>query len=134
MNSKTPKWQIPENLEEIIAEEESWESEEWLPILLTVMGGTTYKGREIPLAWQIEFEPNSEEFEAPNKKILELGVEPDGYGWANVIQSVVNKHHPEIVSELQFGDTEESTCVVWVESENACKILIQVAWNLINTK
>ena len=134
MNSKNPEWEIPEDLEEIIAEEESWESEAWLPILLTVMGGTIYKGREIPLAWQIEFEPSSEEFEVPNEKILELGVEPDGYGWANIIQSVINKYHPEIVSELQFGDTEESTCVVWVESESACKTLIQVAWNLINVK
>lgn len=133
-NSKTPEWEIPENLEEIIAEEESWENEVWLPIFLTVMGGTIYRGREIPLAWQIEFEPGSEEFEIPNEKISELGFEPDGYGWANAIQSVANTHHPEIVSELHFGDTEESTCVIWVESESACKILTQIAWNLINIK
>ncbi len=128
----TPIWEIPKNIEEIIAAEEMWEDNHWHPILLTIIGGTTYKGREIPLSWQIEFEPSNDEFEAANQKISALGVEPDGYGWANVISSVIAKYHPEILEELQFGDTEESACVVWVESESSCKTLTQVAWNLIH--
>ena len=37
----------------------SWEDERWSPFQLTVMSGTEYKGREIPIAWQIEFDPAS---------------------------------------------------------------------------
>jgi hypothetical protein len=132
MNSNIPVWDIPDNLAELVAENEAWEDESWAPILLTVMGGTSYQGRDIPLSWQIEFEPSDEEFEAANEKIESLGATPDGYGWANVIQSVVAKHHPEMVDELHLGDTDESACVIWVESEPTCKVLIQVAWGLIN--
>lgn len=132
MKNESPVWDIPKNIEEIVADVDTWEDDRWKPVLLTIMGGTSYKGREIPLAWQIEFEPCGEEFEAPNRKIEMLGADPDGYGWANVVHSVVGKHHPEIVNELQFGDTDENACVVWVESERTCKILMQVVWELIH--
>ncbi len=128
----SPIWEIPANIEEIVAEDELWEDDRWSPILLTVIGGTTYKGRDIPLSWQLEFDPSDDALEAANQKISGLGVEPDGYGWANVISSVIGKHHPEILDELQFGDTEEAACVVWVESESSCKTLTTVIWSLIN--
>ena len=128
----SPIWEIPANIEEIVAEDEMWEDDRWSPILLTVIGGTTYKGRDIPLSWQLEFDPSDDALEAANQKISGLGVEPDGYGWANVISSVIGKHHPEILDELQFGDTEEAACVVWVESESSCKTLTTVIWSLIN--
>jgi hypothetical protein len=130
MKSK-PEWKIPKDLVKIVTEEEMWEDIRWEPIILTVLGGTVYNGREIPLSWQIEFEPSGNMFEEPNKKISALGAEPDGYGWARVIQGVISKYHPEIKDELQFGDTEAATCVIWVESEESCKILAEVAWNLI---
>ncbi len=94
------------------------------------MGGTSYKGRDIPLSWQIEFAPSDAAFGSANQKIEALGAEPDGYGWANLINSVVAKYHPELADELQFGDTEEDTCVVWVESEVSCKLLMDVIWSL----
>jgi hypothetical protein len=109
-----------------------WEGTGWEPVLLTVMGGTSYGGRDIPLAWQIEFQPDGESFIAPNAKIVALELEPDGYGWATLIQSVFTKYHPEVADELQFGDTESATCVVWVESESTCKLLMQVVWSLIH--
>ncbi len=129
-----PSWTIPGNLQELIDVDEGgmWEDSRWEPILLTVMSGTSYGGRDIPLAWQIEFQPASDVFAAPNAKIAALGVEPDGYGWATVIRSEFSKHHPEFAAELQFGDTETETCVIWVESEDACKRLMEVAWSLIH--
>lgn len=130
MAHETPRWNIPPDISEIVAVDETWEDESWSPILLSVIGGTTYKGREIPLSWQIEFEPVDDLFEVPNERIAALGVEPDGYGWANVIASVISKHHPEISNELQFGDTDSDACVVWVESESSCKILMHVTWSL----
>jgi hypothetical protein len=129
---ESPIWEIPANIEEIVAEDEMWEDDRWSPIILTVIGGTTYKGRDIPLSWQLEFDPSDDALEAANQKINSLGVEPDGYGWASVISSVIGKHHPEILDELQFGDTEEAACVVWVESKSSCKTLTTVIWSLIN--
>lgn len=133
MKNENPVWDIPKNITEIVAEEEMWEDDRWKPVLLTVIGGTAYKGRAIPLSWQIEFEPFDDAFEGPNKRIRALAVEPDGYGWANVIRSVIGKQHPEIVDELHFGDTDVDACVVWVEQENSCKILMQVVWGLIHS-
>lgn len=129
-----PQWSIPGDLQERLDADDGgmWEDDRWAPILLTVMKGTSYGGRDIPLAWQIEFQPDDEAFAAANRKIESLGVEPDGYGWANVLNSVIAKHHPELVDQMHFGDTETDACVVWVESEENCKVLIHVAWSLIH--
>jgi hypothetical protein len=136
MTKPTPDWSIPENLAELLDADEDgiWEDDSWDPILLSVMKDTVYRGRPIPLAWQIEFEPAGPGFEAANEKLAALGVDPDGYGWATLIQLVAEKYHPEMAKELQFGDTEESACVVWVESEDMCRQLIQMTWRLINAE
>jgi len=129
-----PDWTIPNNLQELIDSDEGgmWEDTRWDPVLLTVMGGTSYGGRDIPLAWQIEFQPDGDQFTTTNAKIVALGLKPDGYGWATLIRSVFTKYHPEAAEELQFGDTEVATCLVWVESEATCRLLMQVVWSLIH--
>lgn len=132
MKHEYPLWDIPQHIEELIVDDAVWEDDRWYPILLTVMGGTSYKGRDIPLAWQIEFEPYGDEFLESNQKIIELGAEPDGYGWANAIHSVIKQYHPEIIDELHPGDSDTDTCMIWVESEASCKLLMQVAWALIH--
>jgi hypothetical protein len=93
-----------------------------------------YGDRDIPLAWQIEFEPGAPELEASNGKLSTLNLEPDGYGWSTLISAVMSKRHPELHDELHFGDTETETCVVWVESEDTCKKLISVVWELISAR
>jgi hypothetical protein len=40
---------------------------------------------------------------------------------------------PTLPKELQF-DEELAACVVWVESEDACRQLIQMTWTLINVE
>ena len=134
MSSPIPAWKIPSNLEELIDSDDGgiWDdAETFAPMTLSVMKDTVYDGREIPLAWQIEFEPESEECEATNQRIQAMGIEPDGYGWATLINSVVRKYHSDIAEELNFGDTESATLVVWVESEQTCRIVTEVIWNLI---
>ena len=134
MTHPFPAWRIPNNLEELISSDDGgiWDdSETYAPMTLSVMEDTVYDGREIPLAWQIEFEPDSEECEAANQRIGGMGIEPDGYGWATLINQVVRKYHPEIAEELHFGDTETASLVVWVESEQTCRIVTEVVWNLI---
>jgi hypothetical protein len=129
-----PEWDIPKDLQARLDSDEGgmWDDDRWAPILLTVMKGTSYRGCDVPLAWQIEFEPPDEVFRAANKKIQKLGIDPDGHGWANVLNTVVAEHHPEIVDELHFGDTEVATCVLWIESEDTCRLLVQIAWSLIH--
>lgn len=128
-----PEWKIPENVLELVdAGGGFWEEDRWLPILLTVMAGTSYNGRDIPVAWQIEFQPDGRAFEATNSKLKERGADPDGYAWASLIQDIFEKDHPEKMEELHFGDTEDFTCIVWVESEDSCRRLMEVAWNLIH--
>jgi hypothetical protein len=109
-----PEWSIPENLLELVHGDEGgiWEDDSWDPILLTVMTGTVYKGRDIPLAWQIEFEPVGPRFEAANKKLMTLGLDPDGYGWATLIKNVAEKYHPDVAKELQFDEELSRVCGV----------------------
>lgn len=55
MKSKLPEWKIPKNLQELINADSPdgdgmWEDDRWDPIQLTVIAGTSYEGREIPLS------------------------------------------------------------------------------------
>jgi len=84
------------------------------------------------LSWQIDFDPGDAEFASANRYLSSRGLETDGYGWAEAINHVVCQYHPEIAEELHFGDTEEETCVVWVESEQTCAQVMKVVWALLN--
>ena len=126
-----PKWKIPKALKRLIEDDGMWEDERWDPILLTVMSDTEYEGREIPLAWQIEFDPFDDRLEAVNSRIEASGIEPDGDGWSSVIEKEFGRRHPKLAGELH-SDSESSTCVLWVESEETCRKLIEVVWSLIH--
>jgi hypothetical protein len=132
--STEPKWMVPRNISDLVAtnKDQIWEDESWKPILLTVMGGTVYRKRPIPLAWQIEFDPSDIFFARANARLRQLGIEPDGYGWADVIKSQFEKYHLAASNEAHYGDTELDTCVIWVESEKACRLLMRTVWKLIN--
>jgi hypothetical protein len=74
MKARQPEWSVPENLPELINNEDGmWEDDRWDPILLTVMKGTVYNGRDIPLTWQIEFEPVGPRFQLANEKLDQTG-------------------------------------------------------------
>jgi hypothetical protein len=128
MPSSTPPKNIARTLEE---GDGFWEDERWLPIRLTTMSGIQYNGREIPVAWQIEFESSQDEFEAANAKIQDMDFEPDGYGWGECIQKVIRKNNPALARRLHTTDCETDTCVIWVESEGDCHSLLKATWKLI---
>jgi hypothetical protein len=87
---KMSTWKPPKNITKALEDGDgSWEDERWSPIQLTAMSGTEYEGREIPIAWQIEFDPSEDEFEACNAKLEEMQIEPDGYGWGEYIQKAM---------------------------------------------
>ena len=133
MKRTQPDWWIPTDLAELIAADDdlTWSTDAWAPLTLSVVAGTTYAGRDILLAWQVEFHPTDPVFEGPNAKIVAMGREADGYGWSELIAAAMGKHHAEISGELRTGDTDASACVIWVESEQACRCLVGVIWNLI---
>jgi hypothetical protein len=94
---KMPNWKAPKNIAKALEEGDGcWEDERWSPILLTVMSGTELDGRAIPVAWQMEFDPSEEEFEAANAKLEELEIDADGYGWGEFICQAVGKIDPAL--------------------------------------
>jgi hypothetical protein len=95
------------------------------------MSGTEYNGREIPIAWQIEFDPSEEEFEAANARLEDMDLEPDGYGWGEYIVKTIRKANPALAKRLHTTDCETDTCVIWVESEEDCRALLEATWTLI---
>lgn len=112
-----PHWNIPTDLQAILDADEDgvWEDDTWQPILLSVMQGTSYDGRDIPLAWQIEFEP-------PGNR--------SGDDWSEIIRDEFLVQHMNFAGELHL-DSEFSTCVIWVESEEVCRHLVILAWQLL---
>jgi hypothetical protein len=129
-----PIWQIPKDIVKAIEDADGiWEHDNWSPIMLTAMSDTELDGREIPIAWQIEFDPSDEEFESANETIEELGIEPDGYGWGDHIRKTINKSDPALAERLHLTDCETDNCVIWVETEDDCRKLIETTWRLIFT-
>jgi hypothetical protein len=129
---KMPTWKPPKNIAKALANGDgAWEDERWSPILLTAMSGTELEGREIPIAWQMEFDPTDDEFEQANARLEKANLEPDGYGWGEYIQKSVRKTNPELAKRLHAGDCETDTCVIWVESESDCRELLEATWKLV---
>src|SRR5262245_46735545 len=95
------------------------------------MSGTKINGREIPIAWQIEFDPSEGDFEAANANIEDMGIEPDGYGWGTYIREIIRKSNPALAKKLHTSDCETHTCVIWVESDEDCRALLEATWKLI---
>jgi hypothetical protein len=132
MKRKMPEWNVPVDVRDLVEENDGmWSSERWDPILLTVMSDTVYDGREIDLAWQIEFEPDDERLESANDRLQSEGVEADGYGWGDAIANSLSQSNPQLAKRLHLGDCESETCVIWVESEEDCRVLMKAVWSLI---
>jgi len=130
--AKMPTWKPPKNIAKALEEDDGfWEDERWSPILLTAMSRTEYNGREIPIAWQIEFVPAEGDFEEANSKLEEMGIETDGYGWGEYIQKTIGKANLALAKRLHITDCETAACVIWCESDEDCRALIEATWKLI---
>jgi hypothetical protein len=132
---RMPSWKPPRNIAKALEEGDGfWEDERWSPITLSAMSGTEYDGREIPVAWQVEFDPSEDEFEAANARLEGMDLEPDGYGWGEYILKAIRKNNPALAKRLHITDCETDTCVIWVESEKDCRALLEATWKLIFKK
>lgn len=66
--AELPKWKAGKDVRKCVtASRGTWEDERYDPILLTVSVGVEYQGREIPLMWQIEFDPFDERLQTAGK-------------------------------------------------------------------
>ena len=120
---KMPKWKPPKDITIALEKGDgTWEDERWSPVLLTAMSGTELNGRVIPVAWQIEFDPSEDEFEATNAKLVGMEIEPDGYGWGEYIRKTMSIVNPGLANRLHLADCETGTCVIWVESDEDCRV------------
>lgn len=129
---KMPRWKPPRNIAKALADGDGvWEDERWSPILVTAMSGTEYNGRSIPVAWQIEFDPSDDDLEAASARLQKRGIEPDGYSWGEYIQSTIREGNPALAARLHLTDCETDTCVIWVESEEECRALLEATWKLL---
>jgi hypothetical protein len=129
--ARMPKWKTPKNLAKALEDGDGmWEDERWSPILLTAMTGTELDGREIPVAWQVEFDPFDDELEAANARLEETGIAPDGYGWGEHIRKVVGASDAALAKRLHLADCETDTCVIWVESDQDCRAVLETIWKL----
>ena len=129
---KMPAWNPPNNIAKGIEDNDGlWEDQRWSPILVTAMSGTEFNGRDIPVAWQIEFDPSGAEFEAAKAKLEEIEIETDGYGWGEYIQNSIQKANPALAKRLHTSDCETDTCVIWVETADDAVALLEATWTLV---
>ena len=129
-----PKWRVPKDIKKHVKEADgTWEDERYDPILLMVSEGGSYDGRSIPLMWQIEFDPFDDRLEVALERLQDSGLDPDGDVWSSLIQKRFRKRFPKFARELHC-DSESGTCVLWVESEPACKALMELTWAMLFKK
>ena len=127
-----PNWNPPENIAQALEDGDGiWEDERWAPIQVTAMSRTELGGREIPVAWQIEFDPTDESFDAANEGLEQEDLEHDGYGWGEHIQETIRESDPGLAKRLHMFDCEVGTCVIWVESAEDCRKLLENTWKLV---
>ncbi|MBS0265154.1 MAG: hypothetical protein JSS02_24695 [Planctomycetes bacterium] len=129
---RMPAWKAPKNMARALDNGDGiWEDARWEPLQLTAMSGTSYAGQDIPVIWQVEFDPSDDDFETANARLENSGITPDGYGWGRHIQNAIGMSDPALAARLQLGDCETSTCVIWVTSVDDCLRLIETTWGLI---
>ena len=97
-------------------EDLTWESDRWSPIQLSVIGGTSYNGRDIDQSWQIEYEADG----------------CDGYEMLDRILTAVDENAPDIRPDLHCDDTEDAAVVIWTESEETCRRLMALVWPVVH--
>jgi hypothetical protein len=100
MRRLQPDWTIPADLNAIVAREGEWDSDHWQPISLSVLGDTTYGGRNIPLSWQIAFAPSGADFVEANQRISIDRKNPDAYDWSRLIIKAFAARYPQFATPM----------------------------------
>jgi hypothetical protein len=107
---KLAEVKIPRNLKELLEEEDFWECEDYLPLRLTIEK-SVQNDKEV-IHHQVDFEPGEDEFTEWNTNIQKWDIEPDGYGWSEVIRQLISSQNSSLEGKV-LDDSEKSTCVLY---------------------
>ena len=120
------EWSAPANINDLLSSDpdQTWMDDQFEPVIITAMGGTLFGAREVPILWQIEFEPADIEGASGEERIADLGLEPDGYGWTSLILRDLAQRHPACVPFVK-GDEEAVTCVICTEHADVFERLVE---------
>ena len=122
-----PPWTLPPDLATIVAEDGEWEDPSWDPLLLTVVGQTRFEDRLIPVAWQLSFWPGDAFFQRRGAPPGALPGEGEGLAWSRWLRAALAARAPHLGRRLH-DESEAATCVLWVESEEDGRALMEAAW------
>lgn len=122
MTASLPAWSSPENLTQMLKADGEVEIDGWSPLVITALTGTAYQGQAIDTAWEISLDAG----EAPN------GEDLDGYGWEEELGKAVEAAKPDLAKRCHW-ESEMSTFVVWVETEQDCRALAEIIWKAVST-
>ena len=103
------KLKIPLNLKEFLAEEEYWEDDSFEPLLLTIQE-IEFNGKD-SISYQAEFEIN-EDYPFASGDSLEV-----------LLRSFIYQKDQNLERKIK-GDSESSTCVLWIDTESDFKKML----------
>lgn len=109
---------MPKNLTQILTDEGYWEDDNYDPIFLSVEE-ISFKGKKTP-AFQISF-PKLEDFE---------GI--DGCAWEAIITRYVQEIRADLAKAIHSKSVEKE-CILWVETEQQYKQLLNIIAELFNS-
>jgi hypothetical protein len=120
-------WSAPANVAELVAADpdQTWQDDQFAPVLITVMGGTLSGAREVPLLWQIQFEPADLEGTPGEARLADLDLDTDGYGWTALILGELARRYPAHVRFVR-SDEEAATCVLCAEQADVFEKVVEV--------
>lgn len=104
---------IPSKLSKVLEEEGLWESEEFDPLLLTIMEAE-HKGKDI-ISYQVEFSAD-DELGPINQVLANHQLEPDGDEWEALIRKFIKARNAGLESKI-YGDSDGETCVLWTKKQ-----------------
>lgn len=111
---------FPKNLAEILERDGEWEDDTFEPIHVSVIASVV-DGADVT-CHQLAIEAG-EDFEEIEELMADHDVEPTGDGWESMIRKHLRQVDPTLEAKVR-GDSESSTCVLWVADQDAFRELL----------
>lgn len=119
---------IPPKLSKVLEEEGIWESEEFDPLLLTIMEAE-HNGKDI-ISYQVEFSAD-DELGPINQVLVNHQLKPDGDEWEALFRKFLKARNAGLESKV-YGDSESETCVLWTKKRRHFEKLMALLFEWID--
>jgi hypothetical protein len=83
-------------------------------------------------SWRISFDASDPFFKALDAILDEAEIDPDGYGWEEVILGYLNEHAPELADVVDSGETDEENFIARLGSESESQRFTELVWQLLH--